>query len=96
MSADRFRDLELHLFLAAGVRVFINNNVWISAGLANGATGRCCTLAGAPTTPRVDPRTYTAFSTSKLRLPWAAVLRRRGQDCRRARGLRKGQEHQQR
>ncbi|CAN0170751.1 unnamed protein product [Scytosiphon promiscuus] len=37
--ADRFRGLEGHLFLAVGARVFINNNIWTSAGLANGSVG---------------------------------------------------------
>ena len=39
VSADRFRNLEPHLYLAVGARVFINSNVWTSAGLANGAVG---------------------------------------------------------
>lgn len=34
---DRFRGLALHLFLAVGSRIFINNNIRTSAGLANGA-----------------------------------------------------------
>lgn len=39
VSADRFRGLDPHLYLAVGARVFITSNVWTSAGLANGATG---------------------------------------------------------
>ncbi|CAM9191521.1 unnamed protein product, partial [Pylaiella littoralis] len=38
-SADRFRGLQPQLFLAVGARVFVNNNIWTSAGLANGAAG---------------------------------------------------------
>lgn len=38
-SADRFRGLQPQLFLAIGARVFVSNNVWTSAGLANGAVG---------------------------------------------------------
>lgn len=39
VSADRFRGLQPHLFLVVGARVFVNNNIWTSAGLANGAVG---------------------------------------------------------
>lgn len=39
MPADRVRDLQPNISLAVGARVFINNNVWVSAGLANGAIG---------------------------------------------------------
>lgn len=39
VTAERFRNLEPHLYLAVGARVFINNNVWTAAGLANGAAG---------------------------------------------------------
>ncbi|CAM9738741.1 unnamed protein product, partial [Laminaria digitata] len=38
--ADRFRGLHPHLFLAVGARVFVNNNVWTGAGIANGAVGQ--------------------------------------------------------
>ena len=38
-SADRFRGLQPQLFLAVGALVFVNNNIWTSAGLANGAVG---------------------------------------------------------
>ena len=39
VSAERFRNLAPNLYLAVGARIFINNNVWTSAGLANGAAG---------------------------------------------------------
>ncbi|CAN0290231.1 unnamed protein product, partial [Scytosiphon promiscuus] len=39
VSADRFRSLQPCVYLAVGARVFVNNNVWVSAGLANGAIG---------------------------------------------------------
>ncbi|CAM9185916.1 unnamed protein product, partial [Laminaria digitata] len=38
--ADRFRGLQPHLFLAVGAGVFVNNNVWTGAGIANGAVGQ--------------------------------------------------------
>ncbi|CAM9855794.1 unnamed protein product [Ectocarpus fasciculatus] len=40
VSSDRFGGLQPHIFLAIGARVFINNNVWVSAGLTNGAVGK--------------------------------------------------------
>lgn len=39
VHADRFRQLQPHIFLSVGARVFVNNNAWVSAGLANGAIG---------------------------------------------------------
>lgn len=45
---DRFRGLEGHLFLAVGARVFVNNNVWTSGGLANGAAGEVVHMQWAP------------------------------------------------
>lgn len=33
------------MFLAVGARVFINKNVWASAGLANGAIGKVVHMA---------------------------------------------------
>ncbi|CAN0041192.1 unnamed protein product, partial [Hapterophycus canaliculatus] len=39
VSSDRFRGLAATVFLAVGARVFINNNVCVSAGLAKGAIG---------------------------------------------------------
>ena len=39
VGPDRFRGLEPRFHLAVGARVSINNNIWTSAGLANGAKG---------------------------------------------------------
>lgn len=48
VTSDRFRGLEGHLFLAVGARVFINNNVWTSGGLANGAAGEVVHMQWGP------------------------------------------------
>jgi ATP-dependent exoDNAse (exonuclease V) alpha subunit len=39
MSSDRMMGLESSLYLARGARVMISQNVWVSKGLTNGATG---------------------------------------------------------
>eukprot|EP00752_Nemacystus_decipiens_P018636 g16710.t1 len=58
VSSDRFRGLEATIYLAVGARVFVGNNVWVSAGLANGTIGEVVHLqwvedAGPPSLPEV-------------------------------------------
>ncbi|CAM9798529.1 unnamed protein product [Pylaiella littoralis] len=55
VTADSFRGLQPHLFLAVGACVFVNSNVWTSAGLANGTVGEIVHMQwaedSAPPTP---------------------------------------------
>ena len=56
VTSERFRSLEATIYLAVGARVFVNNNVWVSAGLANGAVGEVVHMqwaegAGPPSLP---------------------------------------------
>eukprot|EP00752_Nemacystus_decipiens_P005573 g5042.t1 len=58
VSSDRFRGLEATIYLAVGARVFVDNNVRVSASLANGAIGEVVHLqwaedAGPPSLPEV-------------------------------------------
>lgn len=63
VTSDRFRGLEGCLFLAVGARVFINNNVWTSGCLANGAAGEVVHMQWGPGTqpPRLPQVVWVRF-----------------------------------
>ncbi|CAB1108166.1 unnamed protein product [Ectocarpus sp. CCAP 1310/34] len=80
IPSDRFRGLEGQLFLAVGARVFINNNVWTSGGLANGAAGEVVHMQWAPGTQppslpevvwvRVENYRGEQYFSEPLERPW--------------------------
>lgn len=62
LDADGFRRLEAQLLLCEGARVLLTENLWVEAGLMNGALG---TLKGFMRPPGGDPN----FSDLRLCSP---------------------------